>query len=321
MSSTSPEPTGSTDSGATSALPSGEQWPIRAGGYEATVVEVSGGIRSLSFEGRPVLDGYAATDMCDGGRCQLLIPWPNRIDGGRYRFAGQDRQLAITEPAKNCAIHGLVRWVNWSLVAHDADRVTVRYRLHPQPGWPHVVELEVEHRLAADAGLTVTVTATNVGSSPAPYGNGAHPYLTAGTERIDDCRLEFPAATHLTADERGIPTGQESLDGTKLDFRSSRQLGDLVIDDAFTDLRRDADGRAWTTLESPDGRRSSLWLDESYRWLQIFSGDTLPRPERRRQGLGVEPMSCPPNAFVSGDGVIVLEPGQTTVGQWGIVAS
>jgi aldose 1-epimerase len=29
------------------------------------------------------------------------------------------------------------------------------------------------------------------------------------------------------------------------------------------------------------------------------------------QGLGTEPMTCPPNAFTSGDALITLEPGQS----------
>ena len=50
----------------------------------------------------------------------------------------------------------------------------------------------------------------------------------------------------------------------------------------------------------------------------VFTGDALPEPERRRQGLAVEPMTCAPNAFNSGDGLLTLAPGETFRGQWGI---
>jgi aldose 1-epimerase len=51
----------------------------------------------------------------------------------------------------------------------------------------------------------------------------------------------------------------------------------------------------------------------------VFTGDTLD-PARRRRGLAVEPMTCAPNAFVSGDGLRVLEPEETWTTIWGIAA-
>jgi aldose 1-epimerase len=50
----------------------------------------------------------------------------------------------------------------------------------------------------------------------------------------------------------------------------------------------------------------------------IFSGDTVHPQSRRRQGLAVEPMTCAPNAFNSGEGLLVLEPGEVFRGSWGI---
>ncbi|MDP9408846.1 MAG: hypothetical protein M3P95_13565 [Actinomycetota bacterium] len=61
-------------------------------------------------------------------------------------------------------------------------------------------------------------------------------------------------------------------------------------------------------------------MDEGYRWLQLFTADTV-RPSRRRQGLAVEPMTCPPDAFRTREGVQRLEPGESTAGTWGIAPS
>jgi aldose 1-epimerase len=72
-----------------------------------------------------------------------------------------------------------------------------------------------------------------------------------------------------------------------------------------------------TRLTGPDGRSAELWVDEHHPIFEIFTGDTL-RPDRRRQGLGVEPMTCPPNAFQTGEGVVRLEPGQTVTTRWGV---
>jgi len=75
----------------------------------------------------------------------------------------------------------------------DRSEVTLRCLPHGQQGYPFAVQVDVTYRLDAESGLHVTVTATNKGSRPAPWGTGAHPYLTAGTQTIDDCELELPA--------------------------------------------------------------------------------------------------------------------------------
>jgi len=62
----------------------------------------------------------------------------------------------------------------------------------------------------------------------------------------------------------------------------------------------------------------ALWVDESYGYVMAFTGDSLPQPERRRRGLGVEPMTCAPNAFQTGDGLRTLAPGELFASSWGI---
>ncbi len=298
------------------ALPSGEQYEISSGALRATVVEVGGALRTLHVGDRPLLDGYPPEAICTGARGQSLLPWPNRVDGGRYSFAGTRRQLALTEPDRGNAIHGLARWVPWQVLARAADRVTMGYRIHPQPGYPHTVELRIDYRLSGD-GLDVQTTATNTGPEPAPFGAGAHPYLRVAAATIDDARLHVPAARWLLTDDRGIPTDLAPVAGSPYDFREPRRIGDLHIDYAYTELDRDPDGRARLTLTGPAGESVRLWQDPSYPWLEVFTGDTLPMEERRR-GLGVEPMSCPPNAFVSGTDVVTLAPGQSWTGSWGV---
>jgi len=297
--------------------PSGEQFVIHNDTHAVTVVEVGAGLRSYSFRGRPVLDGYAEAAVCDGARGQTLLPWPNRIAGGSYEFDGVAHQLALTEPDNGAAIHGLTRWVNWHRTENTEDRVVLRYVLHPQPGWPGLLECEVEYRLD-DRGLTVSTRARNAGAEPCPYGAGAHPYLTVGTPLIDQATLTVPADRYYLNDEHKIPFGVEAVDGTGFDFREPRPLGDRQLDVAYTALRRDPDGRARARLANPDGPTVSLWVDAAYGYLEIFTGDSLPNPDRRRTGLGVEPMTCAPNAFRSGDGLIVLAPGQSHVAGWGI---
>lgn len=296
--------------------PSGEQFEISGGDQRATVVEVGGGIRTYSVGDRPVLQPYELDAMCDGAHGAVLVPWPNRLSDGRYSFDGSDHQLALTEPAKHNAIHGLTRWRSWQATDHGPDSVTMVIRLHPSPGYPFTLDLAVAYTLGDD-GLQVSATATNAGSSPCPYGFGQHPYLSPGVERLDDCNLRFDAATRITTDVgRALPTGTEPTAGSPFDFRDNRPIGELKIDNAFTDLARDGDGRTWVALSGSDGRTVELWGDETVAVIQLYTGDTL-APARRRTGLAAEPMTCAANAFRSGDGVQRLEPGQSSTTTWG----
>ncbi len=298
----------------------GLQYEIEAGHYRATLTELGAGLRELSFRGQPLIAGYGADELPPAGAGELLAPWPNRIDGGRYVFDGAEEHLALTEPARGNAIHGLTRWMPWTAVRHDASAVLLRSAPHGHQGYPFCLEIEAEYRLDADDGLHVAITARNRGRHAAPYGTGSHPYLTVGTASIDDCELSLPAKSWLPLDDRGIPSGSaETVEGTPYDFRQPRTIGATRLDDALTGLSRDVDGRAWARLaaDGGSGTRVSLWADQGYQWLQVFTADPL-GPDRRRKAVAIEPMTCPPNAFVSTDDLLVLEPGQTVTHTWGI---
>ena len=296
--------------------PSGEQIEIAAGDQQAVVVEVGGGLRSYSTGGRDLVDGYGADEMSSSGRGQALIPWPNRLEDGSYEFDGRRHQLPLNEPERRNAIHGLVRWVAWTITAREPHRVVMEYILHPQPGYPFSLRLGIEYSLS-DSGLRVWTTATNIGADRCPYGSGAHPYLTLGTPTVDPLILHVPARTVLRSDERGLPTGKEAVEGTEYDFRKPMRIGSTTLDHAFTHLERGEDGLARVELRDPEhGTQVSLWVDESYPYLMLFSGDPLPDVHRR--SLAVEPMTCPPNAFRTGDAVIGLEPGSSFTSTWGI---
>ena len=298
--------------------PSGGQTELVHGDQRAVVVEVGGALRAYRAGDREILDGYGEREMCRAARGHTLTPWPNRIRDGRYEFGGRSYQLPLTEPEKHNAIHGLARWMNWSAAERAGDRVTMTLVLHPQEGYPFALSLATTYVLSKD-GLSVTTAATNVGAEPCPYGTGAHPYVTAGTELIDGASLLIPAATWLRGDERQIPIAREPVEGTGYDFRAARAIGDTQLDTGYTDLIRDPDGRARVVLAAPgSGPAVAVWLDEAYGFVMAFTGDAIPDEDRRRRGLGVEPMTCAPNAFQSGDGLVRLEPGETHVATWGI---
>lgn len=303
-----------------SHAPSGEQFEIAHGDQRATIVEVGGGIRCYDVGDDQVLQPYALDQMCDGAHGAPLVPWPNRLADGRYHFDGVDHQVALTEPEKNNAIHGFLRWRSWRCIEHLDNRVVMTTTLFPLQGYPFTLAVRVEYHLD-DNGLRVTTTATNIGDKAAPYACGQHPYLSPAQGVVDDCILQLQAETRILTDpQRQLPTGTEPVDGTRFDFRHGRKIGTLAIDDAFTDLTRDSDGRAWVRLARGDGRGIGLWVDEAYPFVEIYTGDTL-APDRRRRGLGAEPMTGAPNALQSGDGLVRLEPGETFAASWGVTVT
>ncbi len=341
-----PEPRRSAGRAAVPRPLTGAQHHIRAGDYQASITELGAGLRELTYRGRRLITGYQPDELPPGGAGQLLLPWPNRIDGGKYDFGGASHQLDLSEPAHCNAIHGLTRWANWEPAARTASggtvadaadgpaaeaadgpaadaadaaarQITLSHVLHGRPGYPFRLELSVSYRLEPASGLHVTVTAWNTGSRPAPYGTGSHPYLTAGTPAVDDCELQIPAARWLPTDDRGIPSGPpRDVAGTPFDFRTSRPIGDTKLDHALTGLSRDESGLAWARLSS-GSLRLGLWAGPGYNWLQVFTGDPL-APGLRRRALAIEPMTCPANAFVSGDGLLTLAPADRVTHTWGI---
>lgn len=296
--------------------PSGEQHEIRHADHMAVVTEVGATLRAYSAGGLEVLDGFSVDEPSPAGRGQVLAPWPNRLDGGRYEFDGRPGTAAIDEPELGNAIHGLVRWLPWQLVSKSDEAVALECVLHPQPAYPWRLELLLEYRLDGD-GLEVVARATNASREAAPFGIGFHPYLTMGMP-VDDVRLTIPASRRLTTDDRSLPVGEEDVAGTQFDFAVGRPVGATRLDTCFTGLARGSDGRSRARLESTGGRGVEVWEDEAFGYLQVYTGDTLERTSRRRQAVAIEPMTCPPNAFASGVDVIRLEPAASWSGSWGI---
>ena len=301
------------------ASPTGQQWRIGHGGQEVVVCEVGATLRAYTVGDRPVIDGFGPDEWSHSGRGQVLAPWPNRLADGRYEFNGVRAQAGLDEPERHNAIHGLVRWMPWTLQTRHQNQLSLRLQLHPSPGYPFSLLLEIEYHVGRD-GLTVATRARSLDEGNIPFGLGFHPYLTAGSETVDGAILNVPARHTLDLDDRGLPTGALTpVEGTDRDFTAARFVGPAVLDTAYTTLERDVEGRAWATLDAPGGAAgAALWVDPGFSYLMVYTGDTLPEIQRRRRALAVEPMTCPPNALRTGKDVIDLQPGQEWTARWGI---
>lgn len=300
---------------------SGHQVELVLDDQQATITDVGAKVRRYSVGGRDVFTPFDADEPAPAGHGAVLAPWPNRIRDGRYTVDGAELQLDISEPARHTALHGLVMWQRWEILggvdeAHaEGQAATLRLRLAPSPGYPFDLLMHVTYRLTA-AGLHVQTTATNLGTRPAPYGVGFHPWLSPGGASLDECTVRLDAATHVTVDERLLPTGTEPVAGP-YDLREPRSLRGLDLDDAFVDVLRDEDGLAWIRVGGPDGRTAAVWMDESMDAFQICTGDHIDPVGVRRTGVAAEPMSCIADAFRTGDRLIRIAPGESHEVTWG----
>jgi aldose 1-epimerase len=295
--------------------PTGEQFEIASGPYRAVVTQVGATLRGLWYRDRPLIRGFMEDQAMPVHRGAILAPWPNRIGDGRYEWGGEPHQLPINEPARQCALHGLVAWLQWSCEERDKRSVTLSCVIWPQPGYPFAVGLSVTYRLAAD-GLTITLSADNRGSTPAPYGCSIHPYLVPGPKPMESWNLRLRAASFITVDPaRLLPTGKASVAGTDFDFRNGRAIASSVIDHAFTDIEFDESDMCDALVTAEDGSGVAMTWDRRCGWVQVHTADR-PEPEYNRAGLAIEPMTCPPDAFRSGEGVHSLQPGATFESWW-----
>ncbi len=280
------------------------------------VTEIGGGLRELTVAGRHLVQGFPAGSPRPLFRGSVLAPWPNRVADGRYRFAGIDQQLALTEPDRGHALHGLACWSSWQLQDRTSSSVLLATRVGPQAGWPHLLDLVVGYSLTP-RGLRWSLEVGNAGPTPAPWGCGVHPYLRAGAGRVDDWDVQLDAVQVLQVDERLLPRELTDVAGTELDLRRRRPMSGLALDHAYTGL---GPGRASVTLRAPEGTGVAMsWAAGALPWVQLYTCDR-PDPREHRVGLAVEPMTCPPDAFNSGAGLIVLQPAERRSWDWEIVA-
>jgi aldose 1-epimerase len=296
---------------------SGTQWTIEADGHQAVLVEVGGVLRSYRAGDREIVDGFGPDEISPASAGQILAPWPNRIRDGHYTFGGSTYQLAITEPARGTAIHGLTNWSRWRLAEEAPDAVTLEFDLPPQVGYPWALTLRTRWQVSAD-GLRCEQSVVNTSDADAPWGYSVHPYLQLTGVPVDDIMLRVPGHTRVLTDQRLLPIGAVKVAGTEYDFTEPRRIGEAVLDTTFGELGYDADGGSSVTIAAPDGSaKVDVWADGNFKWWQIFTGDTL-HGERFRRSVAIEPMTCPPDAFRSGRDLIVLAPGQTWSATWGV---
>lgn len=304
----------------TDILPTGRPFVLERDGVHAEIGSVAAVLRSLTVRGADLtlpIPADRAPAMCNG---IILSPWPNRVRAGRWVLDGEPQQLDITEPERGGALHGLLQFSDYEVTEQSPDAVTLAATIFPQHGWPFLLETWVRYELESD-GLAVTHGARNLSAARAPYATGSHPYLRVGDAPIADLELTVPASTYFAVDDRLDPIGEVDVAGTPYDVRAPHRVGGLAVDTAFGGVQHAdvANGRgdvAWLT--APDGSRTTLWQSTEWGYVQVFTTHEMPGRVGPIDAIAIEPMTAPPDALNSGQGLIWLEPGESWEGSWGL---
>jgi aldose 1-epimerase len=286
----------------------------------ATVTEVAAGLREYALNGIDLVEGFAPESVPPLGAGMVLVPWPNRIRDAIWTQAGVRHLLAVTEPTRMNAIHGLLGITAYRLVSQSADSVTLAATVFPQAGYPYQLDTTVTYTLTPN-GLAVTHVIRNVGGESAPAALGTHPYLKIGDVPTGDLVLRLAAELHIDVDARLNPVGVSVVDGTEFDLRAGVRVGDLDLDDGFGGVLVEHD-RVRHSLTAPDGRSVTLWGDANMAYVQAFTPRNFPvrtgRTTTLGQAVAIEPMTAPADAFNSGQGLRWLAPGEEWTVRWGI---
>lgn len=157
--------------------------------------------------------------------CFPLVPYVNRIRGGRFTFRGREVRLAPNMAGEPSPLHGQ-GWLNpWTVEQADERRAVLSYR-HDPGEWPWAYEARQQFVLD-EGGLSITLTCRNASNGPMPSGLGFHPYFPCGAQTKLDTKV-----THAwTIDEKVLPVARVPAEG-RYDLRD-RSVCRQELDNGF----------------------------------------------------------------------------------------
>lgn len=188
-----------------------------------TVHPADGGrIGQITVDGVDMLRGpdVGAADGWGWWGCYPLLPWSNRIPGGRIRC--EDRELRVpVNWTDGTALHGLTAWIPWTVVEASDREATVTVEVR---GGDYHVRGDQSVRLT-ETHLDLDLAVTNLSKQRLPVGLGIHPWFRAGPVLV-------PA--DLTWPGEPLPTGAPRPVTRDEDLRTRRAAPPM--DRCFTGL-------------------------------------------------------------------------------------
>ncbi|MGC8631792.1 MAG: aldose 1-epimerase [Thermoprotei archaeon] len=272
---------------------------LEKNGNKITTVNYGALLNQFSFQGFEFIESHASPEALISGPtragCAVLMPFANRISGGKYSFNGKSYFLPINERGRDNAIHGLLTDKVWDVICLYGDeapeesvgeqrKVIYGYDFPGIGGYPFLFHAEVEYALG-DSGLHVGLSVTNTGNTPLPLSMGTHPYYKVDG-RLKDWVIDFDSlGRFLTKDM--IPTGEIVRENP------SGKIGDRSFDGCYA---LNGDLRLYN-------KRGLLIKMTGFPYVQLYTPPS-------RTSIAIEPMTGIPDAFNNGIGLKKLAPGE-----------
>jgi aldose 1-epimerase len=257
-------------------------------------------IQELSFDNNSILDGIEISskgvlDYQNTFKSSLLFPFPGRIEDGKYGYNDQSFQLNQNDFSNLNAIHGLVSDKHFKLAlletTEERAKVVLSYLSDGKSeGFPYKFQLIVTY-LISNKNFQLSIDVKNLGLEQFPFGLGWHPYFKSGNQKKS--KLSFYSEEQLVCNEYLIPKSVK-----KNTLNPIFTIENQFFDDTFILSKKKV------IFETEKYILDMIFSDTSEAWLQIFT------PEHRKS-IAIEPMSCSPNVFNSGNGLKILSPNET----------
>ena len=306
------------------AYPAYKLLDSETGEYAFILPYLGGTINNLTLKNNDklidIVEGYksaeeAAKTQATSFKGSNLFPYPNRIRDGKYSHLGQQYQFNIDFAEENTSIHGLVYDKEFELISKENGDVhcslVILYSPKELPAaYPFKYTLEVEYRWIKYALFECTSKVTNHSETDIPVGIGWHPYMVAGSDKVDDLWVQFPSQQIIEVDKRNIPTGSSK---NFTEFNQLTQLGATAFDNCFV-LNTETSPAEIVLFNKKTNFGYKIWQetgDRKYNYLQVYTPPT-------RRSIAFEPMTCIPDAFNNKKGLISLPPGKSVSVKWGI---
>lgn len=259
-----------------------------------------------------VVDGYRSEKDIDEKhhlryKGSKLSPFPNRIYNGKYAFDGESYQLDINEVRASNSLHGFLHNKSFQTVAESANNHSANLRLShvykgTEKGYPFSYDINLNFELKSD-GFKVDTEIINTSHTSIPIGDGWHPYFKF--PNINKVELKMDNVNRVTSNRSNVL-------GVDTQYNELKKIGKNDWDDCYEII--DNDLFSLTMKDKNSKVELSLWQDSQdggYRYIQLYTP-----PDRK--SIAVEPVTCTPNGFNSGYGLIVLKPNETMSMSFGI---
>ncbi|MFM8448778.1 MAG: aldose 1-epimerase, partial [Haliscomenobacter sp.] len=224
---------------------------------------------------------------------------------------GTDYQFPVNEPISQTALHGFgqdkpMQAYDFKIGEHAAS-ADCKYKDGGEEAYyPFPFTFSIHFKLTAGA-LDIEMRFRNDGDLDLPVGLGWHPYFTLAS-RIDEMSMQMPYTELVGVDDRMIPTGKKYPYD---DFAAGKRIGATVLDNCFAIPA--SEGTFSILLEGPEGKME-YWQETGVgkcTFVQVFTP-----PDR--QAIALEPMTCAPDAFNSGEGLARLRTGEILSARFGM---